>query len=158
MSRSCKTEEVEHWATITQRGRVGTESHGDLLLHVQPAANEFAGRPRAHTQASGRHTRSSRTCGRETDPFVPPHDLPVRCENPLCRRQAVGSGPPCHCLVVPAGCDACEGRETLWNSGTQTKCSTCPSPASWTGTPPPRWRRTWITFMTGWRTAALNPR
>src|SRR5665811_1478247 len=67
MSRSCKTEEVEHWATITQRGRVGTESHGDLLLHVQPAANEFAGRPRAHTQASGRHTRSSRTCGRETD-------------------------------------------------------------------------------------------
>src|SRR5680860_804579 len=88
MSRSCKTEEVEHWATITQRGRVGTESHGDLLLHVQPAADEFAGRPRAHTQASGRHTRSSRTCGRETDPFVPPHDLPVRCENPLCRRFA----------------------------------------------------------------------
>src|SRR5680860_1887348 len=119
MSRSCKTEEVEHWATITQRGRVGTESHGHLLLHVPPAANEFAGRPRAHTQASGRHTRSPLTCGRETDPFVPPHDLPLRCENPLCRRQAVGSGPLAIALSSPRAAMPCEGRETLWNSGTQ---------------------------------------
>src|SRR5680860_496244 len=111
MSRSCKTEEVEHWATITQRGRVGTESHGDLLLHVQPAANEFAGRPRAHTPSSCLHTRRSRTCVRETYLFVPPHDLPVRCENPLCRRQVVGSGPlPLPCRPRGLRCHAKGGR------------------------------------------------